>query len=856
MITKRQWALVGMLVATLFSWSHAYAVADKTNQGRWTTPTENNAPDKEVPGFLVNLGPTGARAVLTERTFVVRYIFKDSPAVGRLKIDDEITGVFGKPFSSHKFGGGHGYEGPIMEFGEAIEKAEGKDGKLVLNVSRGAETIEVKVDLEPIGAFSATFPMQCRKSELLRAKALKYFADHPESLTVWQAHARSAVALALLTSDDAKQQALGKQMALKWSTQSPDAGTWTWGLSYQLITLCEYHLLTKDASVLPMIKTVVGYLEKAQYQGRILVWGPTGDKYLEKEDYAKVDALQQLYDGGFGHGPYVPGVGKNGYGPMQYTTLLAVIAWQLAGRCGVEAGPDRIKRSLEFNHRCTNAAGAVGYGGEFCLAFGIQDPAAYKKSTGGDNYVGRVGAAIVAHRLSPEFPESAEYIEKFRSYFKRAYRSLPDGHADSNLGIMWGLLGSAASEDDAVLRTLMDYHKAFFNMMRCHDGSFVLLPGRDYADNGYYMASRYHPTATMALVLGLSNPKLLVQGIQVSIPGVNPKALKGKMDTAYKAIVKKAYGEAASALKSAGAEDAAAAGAMTAYLDAQSQRAVAELDALEKTGDIVKLEVELSKARAGFGLLDGFKEKITRFEEGLRQDPWKTELKLGANYQHLVEALRRNKSAAYAGDLERFAEKHPDSLYGKRALEVAREFRSSGSIKDPSADKAAAAPIQTAAPAAVGPTARPDTTAPTAGPKPAAQPAKTATIPQEVMAEYQARFIRKLDALLRNGAKLEVYLSDWGPKPERFGLQKVNEAGLIVQQGENLLPVPWRLFPLADRAALAKSIAKEDDVEALLIAAVLHYATGKTAEAETFFALASLRDAEAVKNAKSGLAPR
>jgi cell division septation protein DedD len=860
-ITKRPLALMGMLVATLFSWSTAYAVADKTNQGRWEKPTENNAPDKEVPGFLVNLGPTGARAILTERTFIVRYIFKDSPAVGRLKLDDVITGAFGKPFPSHTFGGGpHGYEGPLMAFGEAIESAEAKDGKLVLEVSRGSETIEVKIDLEPIGAFSATFPMQCRKSDLLRAKALKYFADHPDSLSVWQAHARSAVALALLTSDDAKQQALGKQMALKWSTQSPDAGTWTWNLSYQLITLCEYHLLTRDASVLPMIKTVVGYLDKAQYTGKILCWGPTGDKALEKEDYTKVDAAQQLYDGGFGHGPYVPGAGKNGYGPMQYTTILAVTAWQLAGRCGVEANPDCVKRALGFIHRGTNAAGYVAYGGEFTLNAGLVDPVAWKKSTSGDNYVGRAGASLIAHKLSPEFPDSAAYVERNRSYLQKAYKSLPDGHADSNLGIIWGLLGAGAgagaAEDDAVLRTVLDYHKAFFNMMRCHDGSFVLLPGRDYADNGYYMASRYHPTATMALVLGLSNPKLLIQGIQVSIPGVNPKALKGKMATAYRAIVRKAYGEAAGALKNPGAEDAAAAGAMTAFLEAQSQRAVAELEALEKTGDIVRLEAELSKARAHFGLLDGFKEKIARFEEGLRQDPWKTELKLGANYQQLVAALKRNKSAAYAGDLEKFGGKYPDSLYGKWALEVAREFRSSGSIKDPSTDKAAAGPSQTPAPVTAQASAKPDTTTPAAAPKPATQPAKTAAVSQESMAEYHTRFIRKLDALLTNGAKLEVYLSDWGPKPERYGLRKVSEAGLVVQQDENLLPVPWRLFLLADRAALAKSMAKEDDVEALLIAAILHHAAGKTAEAETFFALASLKDAEAVREARKALAPR
>jgi hypothetical protein len=676
-----------MVFAILICQSPAYGLLDKDNQGRWNKPTESDAPDKEVPGFLVNLGPTGARAILTEKTFIVKYIFKDSPAFGRLKIDDVIIGVFGKPFSSHTFGGGpHGYEGPIMDLGLAIEKAEAKDGKLVLNVSRDSKTIEVKIDLEPLGAFSPTFPLLCKKSELLRAKALKYLVDHPDSQHT-MSHTRCAVALAMLASENPSQQAIGKGIALKWSGETPDSGSWTWHLSYQLITLCEYYLLSKDSSVLPMIKTDVSFLQKAQYSGRIKVWGPTGDKSLEKEDYAKVDALQQLYDGGFGHGPYTPGYSKpdggygpNGYGPMQITTLLAITGWQLAARCGVDPGADRIKKAMDFHHRCVNAAGAVGYGGEFCLAFGIHDPAAYKRSTGGDNYVGRVGAAIIAHKLSPEFPESAEYLPMFRNYFNRAYRSLPDGHGEPNLGIFWGLMGAAASEDDKVLRTMMDYHKAYFNMVRCHDGSFVLLPGRDYADNGYYGNSRYHPTATMALVLGMSYPKLRIQGIEVGIPGVNPKALKGKMDTAYKAIVKKAYKDAYYALVKPKPEDEELSKAMMGYIDAKWQGGIAELEAIAKSGDILSLANEAAKQRNAFKGIEGFDQKMKRFDDGLDKDPWRKEISTGKAYVSYLSVLKKFKSQSSVKGLEKFAQENPTSIYGKWAKAVLKEFTANGTI--------------------------------------------------------------------------------------------------------------------------------------------------------------------------------
>ncbi len=726
-VSRRGSAFLSLLILVTLSWCPtAYAVADATNQDRWLKPT-SDGPDKEVPGFLVNLGPTGARAELTkDNTFIVRYIFKDSPAVGLLKIGDVIVGAFGKPFSAHHFnapGSPYGYEGPIMDLGEAIEKAEGGDGKLVLNLSPGsspkppveeksgkpgkkkpassaATSNDVTIELEPIGTFSATFPMFCKKSEIVRAKALKWFVDHPE-FRGGHSPSRSAVALAMLASDDPKHHAIGKEMALRWAGEIPGNDTWNWHISYQMITLGEYYLMTKDASVLPTLK-IDGQILAAQQYGprgadRIKIWGPQ-NKGETPEMWVKVENAQQLYDGGFGHGPYIPayspptgGFGPNGYGPMQFPTILAVTGWQLAERCGVPAPTNCIKRALDFIHRGTNAAGYVAYGGEFTMNNGYVDPVSWKASTGGNIYVGRVGAAIVAHRLSSEFPESAEYLVKYRSYAKSvAIRSLPDGHADPGLGFFWGLMGGAAADDDTVLRAVLDYHKFYFNMMRCFDGSFVVLPGRDYADDGYYHSSRTHPTATMILAYGLNNPKLLIQGVQVSIPGVNPKALKGKLDLAYKAIVSKSYAESANCIKSVRSaktispEDTTICDALSTYLDAQFQKSFTELEALERTGDFLGLQTSVAKVRANFGQLDSLKEKIKHFDDGLRDDAWKAEIKLGTRYTQILATLRRSRTPISVRELESFAEKNPDSLYGKWASEVAKGFRENGSIVEPS----------------------------------------------------------------------------------------------------------------------------------------------------------------------------
>jgi hypothetical protein len=846
--------ILGLAVSALLFRTVAIAIHDKDNQGNWDKPTVHNRPDKEVPGFFINMGPTGARAILTENTFVVKYIFKDSPAFGKLKLGDEVTGTSGKPFGKHTFGGGqHGYEGPMMDLGEAIERAEGSDGKLALNVKRGSETLTVTVDLQPLGTFSPTFPFNCKKSQAIRANALKYLAEYPDVPNVWQSHARMAVILALLTSDDSKQFAVGKKMALKWNEQRPDAGTWSWNLSHQLITLSEYHLLTKDTSVLPTMKILVEALEKAQYSGKIVCW-----EAKPGEDPAKLDTAQQLYDGGFGHAPYVSGVGKNGYGPMQYTTILAVIGWQAAGRCGVETDANSIKRAIDFIHRGTNAAGYVAYGGEFTLNNGFVDSVAWKKSTSGTNYVGRSGCSLVAHLLSPEFEESKKYADLNKEYMGKAYKSMPDGHADANLGIFWGVMGAASSGDDKTIRELLNYHKAYFNMMRCYDGSFVLQPGRDYADSGYYMASRYHPTASLALAYGLDNPKLLIQGIQISLPGVNPKALKGKADIAYKAIVNKNYADATAALKGASTDDAVAQ-AMLAHIDVHAQLAIAKMEALEKAGDIASLHAELGKGQKMFGLLPSFKEKATHFESAFREEPWKLELRIEANYRQLVGSLRRNKSLAYVGDLERFAARYPDSLYGKWALQVAKEYRASSTVVEPQVELASITPTTSAVAAAssqpssaiAAVPAKPASNMPAAKATDDAKPAKKDS--SELLAGFQQRMVRKLEALLAGGAKVHVWISNWGPKPQRYKVQKASDVGLVVQQGESLLPVPWNKLLPTDRADLAKGMAKEDDVEALLISAVMHHLAGKSAEAEQALSQARLKDAEAARKVKDTL---
>jgi hypothetical protein len=698
MLIKNRWLLATwMALAALLCGPTAFAAADKDYPDTWAKPG-GDAPDKDVPGWLVNLGPTGARAKVTKTSFIVRYIFKESPAAGKLNLDDEIVGVFGKPFNPNPPAptARYGYEGPIMELGQAIEKAEGKDGKLVLNVKRGSSIEDVTIALEPIGTFSSTFPLKCKKSDLLRARALKYFVDHPEA--DGSCNTRSAICLALLVSEDPKHQAIAKERILRWATERPDAGTWSWPAAYQLITLAEYYLMTKDPSVLPTMKLDVAHLEEIQYRkGKNFSFDAERTEAERKNkpplvvngvthEYDKLKAAIDYYDGGFGHGS--PG----GYGPMQYTTILSVIGWQLAERSGLTVTPERMESAFKYIHYGTNASGYLAYGSEFTFdGYTIYDPTAFMRGTGGERAVGKSGAALIAHKLAADRADSTEYVNKYKGYYKIAYAGLPNGHADGNLNLFWGFVGSGAVDDETTLRTVMDYFKPWINMSRCFDGSFVAQPNRHAGDDdAYYHSSRYNPTASMALALGIGSPKLLIQGIQVSIPGVNPKALTGKLDLAYKAIVAKSFGDTLRLVKSARsaknfpAGDEAVCAALYEYVGKQFEKDLASLAALEKIGDFASLESSFTKLKSTYGTLDEFKDKAQRYEDGLKQDAWKAEIKLGERYAQMVATLKRSRSKTSVRDLEKFAEKNPESIYGKWAGEVAKGFISDGSISDPS----------------------------------------------------------------------------------------------------------------------------------------------------------------------------
>ncbi len=470
-----------LLALSLAIATDAGAIFDPENLGQWDKPTKIG-PDKECPGFLVNLGPTGARAILKEDSFVVKHVFGDSPADKRLRLDDEITGANGKPFGKHTFGKcygmepGAGYEGPIMDLGQAIEDSEGGDGVLTLDVIRDGKPAEVEIQLEAIGRFSDTFPRDCTKSEKLAARAMDYLLERPDE-RCGIVHEKGLLGLAMLARGKT---GAAKDLAMSWN-EPPGEKQWTWYPSYQAIFLAEYHLATGDERVLPTLEENCGRLYLSQVIDPELYKNAMHGGQPQAKNFLK---------GGNGHGARIAG-----YGTMTITTLMALLSWELAEDCGIEIEDFNRDLAYECVHTHTHESGYMGY----------------RFATGAYTPVGRQGLSIIVHELAGR-PGSEDHVNRVVKGLTTAKTRLNDGHGDNALAWGWALLGIQLSGDEAATREVLDYNKAFINMARTHDGAFVIQPGRNRHEKAYYMSPRIHPTAAMVLALGMDEPRLRIQG--------------------------------------------------------------------------------------------------------------------------------------------------------------------------------------------------------------------------------------------------------------------------------------------------------------------------------------------------------
>lgn len=491
----RQYSLLAMFALT-------YGSGWALDNPPWEKVTTQVGLDSAVPGWYLNLGISGARAMITKEEptqLKVMFIFKDSPAFGKLEMGDQITGANGQPFATaHKFGygvGKFGYQGPMMDFGNALEDSQGKlAGKLVIDLLRGEKKLQVELQLPTrFGALSTTYPFDCKKSDILLKESCEWLlkAQLPDGTWSSRPHINAFAAMALLGSGDATYlPAVKKAMvAMGESTGSaaPD-GLPAWKYTLYGTALAEYFLITRETWVLKELAEIDQWLIQAQ-QGKII---PPETQHIA---------------GGFGHGFYTQGA--NGYGGMNITTAQAMTAWSLMERCGIPVNHTRLDAAHEFIAKGTNAIGYVWYADD----------------VGGDGYadMGRTGASAVAHYLCASGnPGFLPFAKRNAACIGEHPDTFIDTHGSPLLGMTWTALGAAT--DPVCFRNLMDHNRWAMSLSQCSDGSFYYQPNRDNNPQDYTAGPRLAATAATALILSIKEKKLQITGAPlIDVPAIVAK---------------------------------------------------------------------------------------------------------------------------------------------------------------------------------------------------------------------------------------------------------------------------------------------------------------------------------------------
>ncbi len=468
---------------TLLVVSTAFAIGDEyKNDAAWTARKSHGEP--QVGGFFMNLGPTGIRAQLRELTFDVKYVFPDSPSAGLVLPGDRIVGINGRPFTTpHTFGfdwdkaAKTGYEGPMMDFGNAIEEAEGKDGVLTLMIKRGDKPSSVKIQIRPLGRFSPTFPYKCRKSDLIYQEICDYLAKTPDD---WAGGGVTAAVggLALLASGNPQYLKYVERAAKNMTRLNPlePGGLNNWNLVYAGIFLGEYHLATGDPGVLRTLFDVHKGLEFAQTAPGVLQhqknWG--------------------------------------GYSELGIMEGLAITAYAMIDKCHVEFDPKTYELFKKRVRWITRKDGCVLYARDSKPGWD-QEPMALDGGRGPYEAVGRGGAAMLGfYLISGADPQAAAYVTNVGEFLTRYMQYFPDCHGCPGVGMHLMGLGLACGHPDG-FRKIMDYHKAYFNLMRTHQpGKFVALPSRSNECDLRFPAA--FTSANIGLLLCVKERRLQVGG--------------------------------------------------------------------------------------------------------------------------------------------------------------------------------------------------------------------------------------------------------------------------------------------------------------------------------------------------------
>ena len=373
-----------------------------------------------------NLGPTGARGWMFSRkleTSEARQIYvtrveKNSPAGGLLLEGDVILGVSGKAFSFD----------PRTELGKAIGVAEATDGKLALTVWRSGKTATKVLQLRKLGAYAATAPYDCSKSQRILERGCRALAERVADESYRSNPiTRSLNALALLASGNDEYLPLVKKEA-QWASGFSADSFQTWHYGYVIMLLAEYAMVSGDDSVMPGLRRLA--LEAAQGQSAVGSWG---------HRFARPDGR------------------LGGYGMMNAPGLPLTISLILAREAGVD--DPELDQAIQRSARLIRF-----YVGKGSVPYGDHHPWIQTHEDNGKNGM----AAVMFHLLGDS--GAAEFFSRMSVASHGGERDT--GHTGNFFNILWAMPGVALSGPQAS-GAWMEEFGWHYDLARRWDGTYL-----------------------------------------------------------------------------------------------------------------------------------------------------------------------------------------------------------------------------------------------------------------------------------------------------------------------------------------------------------------------------------------------
>ncbi len=390
----RRWG--GILCVVIVTAASAYGAGSAPTDDYYTEPPLFGLrPNPKTESNFGVVGVTGLKLkVFPGVVLKVQEALPGTPADGKFNKGEIVTGINGLA---------HKGRNPYVVFGEALTKAEATDGILVFDVASvdGKETRRVEVVVPVLGAYSPTWPVDCKKSQAVVKGAAEYYAKSEKGGVEGALRC-----LFLLSTGDDLHLPVVKAYLNKLGANVQAIGDCTWIRGYSGIACAEYYLRTGDPSVLPLLKHFCDDAVDGQAYG--LAWAHGTHRCNPN---------------------YMEGL-MNPASAQLVTTLL------LARECGIDVDEKALQGSLKYFYRFAGH-GAVPYGEHRGEGLG---------SNGKDGMV----AAIM--QIASEAKGDVGIYRQARNRLAMSmidsYASLSTGHADDGRGdAIWRGISSSYLRD-------------------------------------------------------------------------------------------------------------------------------------------------------------------------------------------------------------------------------------------------------------------------------------------------------------------------------------------------------------------------------------------------------------------------